>query len=115
MWVESKGAIVNSADLGVIGTQWNIAGAGDFNADGFEDVVWENLTTGQVYVWFMSSTGTAAAWGGPGGTFSGSFIRDGSSNIRPAPHARPLEDQRQGGWNGGDAEHPDRAPAPTER
>jgi hypothetical protein len=63
------------------GTPWKVVATGDFNADGKPDIVWENFAKGQVYVWFMSSTGTAAIWGGPGGAFAGDFIRDGSANI----------------------------------
>jgi kumamolisin len=34
---------------------WHIAGAGDFNGDGFADLVWENTTTGQRAVWFLGN------------------------------------------------------------
>jgi subtilisin family serine protease len=31
-------------------------GRGDFNADGWSDIVWRNTSTGQLYAWFMSGT-----------------------------------------------------------
>jgi glucose/arabinose dehydrogenase len=37
-------------------TSWRIAGAGDFNADGKLDLVWQDLTTGVAVVWSMSGT-----------------------------------------------------------
>jgi hypothetical protein len=38
--------------------QWQIRGADDIDRDGSVDLVWQNTTTGELAVWFM--TGTAA-------------------------------------------------------
>jgi hypothetical protein len=32
---------------------WSIAGVGDFNADGNQDILWRNTSTGANYVWYM--------------------------------------------------------------
>jgi hypothetical protein len=32
---------------------WQMVGLGDFNGDGFEDLLWYNPTTGDVYLWEM--------------------------------------------------------------
>jgi hypothetical protein len=35
-------------------TAWSIAGSGDFNFDGYADIVWQNTSTGDRSIWFMS-------------------------------------------------------------
>jgi hypothetical protein len=46
--------MLGSADLDSIGhAGWTVAGTGDFNNDGHPDLVWQNATTRQVYVWYM--------------------------------------------------------------
>jgi hypothetical protein len=37
----------------VLDTRWRVAGTGDFNGDGHPDIVWQHLTDGWMYVWFM--------------------------------------------------------------
>jgi len=38
---------------------WHVVAAADFNGDGVPDLVWQNDTTRQVTVWYMSGTGGA--------------------------------------------------------
>jgi hypothetical protein len=33
---------------------WKIAGSGDFNGDGWPDIVWQHQTGGQIAVWKMN-------------------------------------------------------------
>ena len=40
----------------VADTNWKIVGSGDFNGDGYPDLVWQHQTTGQVSVWLMYGT-----------------------------------------------------------
>jgi AMMECR1 domain-containing protein len=49
-------------NLPTVPVQWDIAGAGDFNGDGFADLVWQNTTTGQRAIWLLKK-----------GVFSSSF------------------------------------------
>lgn len=35
------------------GSDWALAGTGDFNRDGFSDLLWQHVTTRQLIVWFM--------------------------------------------------------------
>jgi hypothetical protein len=60
---------------------------GDFNGDGFDDILWRNTSTGQVVVWFVNGTSVIGG-GSPGGAVSpwaiaetGDFNFDGKSDI----------------------------------
>jgi hypothetical protein len=39
---------------------WNVVGVGDFNDDGKADILWQNDTSGEVYIWLMNGTGIAS-------------------------------------------------------
>jgi hypothetical protein len=39
--------------LPTVSTDWHIAGAGDFNRNGYADLAWENTATGQRAIWSM--------------------------------------------------------------
>jgi hypothetical protein len=47
-------------DLGVVPTNWTIAGTGDFNGDGYTDILWYNNANGDTGVWLMTGTATQA-------------------------------------------------------
>ena len=40
----------------VADTDWRIVGSGDFNRDGYADLVWQHRVSGQASVWFMNGT-----------------------------------------------------------
>jgi Subtilase family/FG-GAP-like repeat len=44
-------------DFGLVPTSWNIAGTGDFNGDGYTDILWHN-TNGNTSIWLMTASGT---------------------------------------------------------
>jgi probable HAF family extracellular repeat protein len=55
IWQINGTQVVNSAGLGNVppGSGWSISGIGDFNGDGFIDILWRNLT-GVVSIWFSN-------------------------------------------------------------
>jgi hypothetical protein len=39
-----------------VAANWNATGTGDFNADGFRDILWYNQTTGKLVIWYMNAS-----------------------------------------------------------
>ncbi|MBF0536877.1 MAG: VCBS repeat-containing protein, partial [Nitrospirae bacterium] len=35
---------------------WNMQATGDYNGDGNNDMLWQNSSTGDVYMWFMDGS-----------------------------------------------------------
>jgi hypothetical protein len=70
---------------------WSLVGAADFDRDGIPDLVWQNDSTRQVVVWYMSGAGTNGAhtwaWlsqnGVPGWTIKaiGDFNHDSAPDV----------------------------------
>jgi YD repeat-containing protein len=71
------------------GTPWQIAGVGDFDGDGKSDILLNDSSTGQVYIWLMNGTtisGQGSPWTlGAGSPWqiagAGDFNGDGRSDI----------------------------------
>ena len=57
-WHMNGPAVINSRYLNPnsAALDWKVRGSGDFNADGKPDLVWQNITTGEVLCWFMDGT-----------------------------------------------------------
>ena len=52
MWLLNGASYVSSINLGAVSTNWNIAGLGDFNRDGYTDILWQS-TAGARSIWLM--------------------------------------------------------------
>jgi glucose/arabinose dehydrogenase len=55
IWLMNRTALSSSINLGVVSTDWSIAGTGDFNGDGQPDILWQN-NAGERLIWFMNGT-----------------------------------------------------------
>ena len=56
-FMSTNGSVISSvAILSAPDLNWVIGGAGDFNGDGKQDIVWRNQATGQDLVWLMNGT-----------------------------------------------------------
>jgi plastocyanin len=78
---------ISVVSLGVISSEWSIAGIGDFNGDGNPDVLWKNTATGELSLWLMNGTAqtsvislgvVSTAWSVAG---TGDFSGDGQTDI----------------------------------
>jgi hypothetical protein len=74
--------------IGVTASPWELAGSADFTGDGKADLVWQNRTTGDIYVWTMNGmvhagpdirVGSAAAPWRIGATAD--FTKDGQADL----------------------------------
>lgn len=46
-----------------VGAPWRIAGTGDFNQDGWPDILWHNTTTGEPQIWYMHNSSRISRYG----------------------------------------------------
>lgn len=54
----SGGAGFTKLDLGNVSTSWVTQGVGDFNGDHTSDILWRNVVSSDVGIWFMNPNGT---------------------------------------------------------
>jgi hypothetical protein len=70
-------SMVGEQDLAIApNSPWTIVGSGNLNADGYPDIVWQNMTAGQVYVWYMKPNGGHAGFAVAAGASNGDYLRD---------------------------------------
>ena len=55
VWVMNGAQVAQAIDFGSVGATWSIAGIGDFDGNGFSDVLWRD-TSGNVAIWLLSTT-----------------------------------------------------------
>jgi hypothetical protein len=58
IWFMNGSTITSQASPETVApsTGWVIKGMGDFNGDGKSDILWQNTTSGEVYIWFMNGS-----------------------------------------------------------
>jgi hypothetical protein len=49
--------LMSTNSLGFIPTSWNVVLTGDFNGDGYSDILWRS-TNGDTSIWLMTGTAT---------------------------------------------------------
>jgi serralysin len=104
-WVVNGGTTVAERYPGIVTQDWQIAGNGDFDGDGGDDILWRN-TDGQVAIWHMAS-GVRIGQSYPGGRDPGrEWEIQGVGNFDGDAHDDVLWRHRGGGlaiWLAGDA------------
>ena len=55
IWLLDGTQPIDAGSSGVAGPVWTIADLGDFNADGFQDILWRH-DNGQAFIWLMNGT-----------------------------------------------------------
>src|SRR5207237_448337 len=77
-------AKIGGGSLGNPGPSWHVKGSGDFNGDGFSDVLFQN-DSGEVYVWQLDGTSKigGGSLGNPGADWHA--LRTGDYNGDAAP------------------------------
>ena len=68
VWLMNGAQIAASTYLDPIATDWQIQGTGDFNGDGWSDILWRNTNAaapdaGKLYVWMMNGAAVTAGTG----------------------------------------------------
>jgi len=53
IWLMNGFQILGEMDISNVPPSWSIVGTGDFNGDGYSDILWRN-TDGDVAIWLMN-------------------------------------------------------------
>lgn len=88
LWQMQGAQYQSSVSLPSASAGWTLAGAGDFNRDGYTDILWRNPTSGTNAVWYMNGNHSLSGVTLPttaGATWSiagvGDFNADGNPDI----------------------------------
>ncbi len=62
IWLMNGATRIGFGSPGNVGLVWQIADVGDFDADGFDDILWRNTNpAGLVFAWFIEGTSRVGA------------------------------------------------------
>ena len=64
IWEMNNGAILKTPKAIALSRQWTIVGTGDFNGDGFTDILLHDSLTGAVAIWLMNNGVMVSTAGG---------------------------------------------------
>ena len=72
----------SAVDLGVVSTQWQVVGVGDYNGDGEASILWENTQTNQLGLW-LSTPGSpeSFSWRALGSAPAGWTLNGGANSL----------------------------------
>src|ERR1700736_1883441 len=55
-------SVISKNYLATVGLDWKIAGIGDFNGDGKQNILWQNSSDGTVVAWLMNGLPESGVW-----------------------------------------------------
>ena len=95
------------------GSSWRAIGTGDFYSNGYSDILWQNIGTGEVYIWEINRTKVIGGGspGNPGTSWhvigTGDFNGDGKADIllQNASGPTPISSMTLVGANPGPSWH----------
>jgi hypothetical protein len=61
LWGVQNGQVVSSSGLGTVPSNFVVQGLGDFNGDGFPDILWRDNNSGTISIWFTNGQTVTSA------------------------------------------------------
>jgi hypothetical protein len=61
VWGVQNGQVVSANGLGTVTSNFTVQGLGDFNGDGFPDILWRDTNTGVISIWFTNGETVTSA------------------------------------------------------
>jgi hypothetical protein len=55
-------SMIGGGSSGAALSPWTIAQTGDYNGDGYTDILWYNTATGQAAMWLLNGMAVGLAW-----------------------------------------------------
>jgi len=97
-----------AGDLALCQRNWVIAETGDFNADGFSDILWRDSNSGADAIWFIGANGLTVSQGAGIGTVATNWVIQGLPMLTKAVAAQSVASDESRGHD-----HPKGSVPPT--